>query len=319
MRHRVTYTLTLRPNTPGVKAGSLVRVWLPFPQEYRQQRDVKLISASPEPKLIAPNAVEGNPVGGAPQRTVYFEQQVTDPSQADRVQGGLRVHLLRLLPQAGRGEGAAAAGGLERRLPGRAPAAHRLHARAPPAGRQDRRQRDQPARQGPQDLPLGQRQHQVERRRRVLHHPVLRHQGLHRRARRLRRAEAPCSSRSAASPASRPAGRAAGRPSRPRAGACTIGPRSTSPPGAGCRPTPPTACRSPTTPGSPTSTAATRTATGLIVNLDWGRELFPPKQSLRSEPADFQRGEVEVDGQNLYFDQWDYTMKVECDPGPSPE
>ena len=34
----------------------------------------------------------------------------------------------------------------------------------------------------------------------------------------------------------------------------------------------------------------------LIVNSDWGRELFPPKESLRSEPADFQRGEVEVDG-----------------------
>ncbi len=49
----------------------------------------------------------------------------------------------------------------------------------------------------------------------------------------------------------------------------------------------------------------------LIVNLDWGRELFPPKPSLRSEPADFQRGEVEVDGQNLYFDQWSYEMEVE--------
>ena len=57
----------------------------------------------------------------------------------------------------------------------------------------------------------------------------------------------------------------------------------------------------------------------LIVNLDWGRDLFPPKQSLRSEPADFQRGEVEVDGQNLYFDQWDYAIKVKRDPGPNPD
>src|ERR1035437_3864896 len=81
VHHRLTYTVTLRANTPGVKAGSLVRAWLPYPQEYRQQRDVKLISASPEPKLIAPSAVEGNPVSGGPQRTVYFERQVTDPAK----------------------------------------------------------------------------------------------------------------------------------------------------------------------------------------------------------------------------------------------
>jgi hypothetical protein len=56
-----------------------------------------------------------------------------------------------------------------------------------------------------------------------------------------------------------------------------------------------------------------------IFNLDWGRDLFPPTASLRSEPADFQRGEVEVDGRNLYFGEWDYAMKVQCDPGPSPE
>jgi hypothetical protein len=30
----------------------------------------------------------------------------------------------------------------------------------------------------------------------------------------------------------------------------------------------------------------------------------------RSEPYDFQRGEVEWEGGNLYFDKWDYTMKV---------
>jgi hypothetical protein len=57
----------------------------------------------------------------------------------------------------------------------------------------------------------------------------------------------------------------------------------------------------------------------MIVNLDWGRELFPPKLSLRSEPADFQRGEVEVDGRNLYYDRWDYAMKIERTPGPNLE
>jgi transglutaminase-like putative cysteine protease len=48
----------------------------------------------------------------------------------------------------------------------------------------------------------------------------------------------------------------------------------------------------------------------MIVNLDYGQPLQPPKQSLRSEPADFQRGEVEIDGHNLYFDQWDYHIEI---------
>ena len=51
----------------------------------------------------------------------------------------------------------------------------------------------------------------------------------------------------------------------------------------------------------------------MIVNLDYGRQLEPPKESLRSEPADFQRGEVEIDGKNLYFNNWDYNIRVWCD------
>ena len=38
--------------------------------------------------------------------------------------------------------------------------------------------------------------------------------------------------------------------------------------------------------------------------------LHPEKQYLRSEPNDFQRGEVEWKGGNLYFDKWDYNMKI---------
>jgi len=47
----------------------------------------------------------------------------------------------------------------------------------------------------------------------------------------------------------------------------------------------------------------------MIVNTDWGAALVPPKHSMRSEPADFQRGEVEIDGKNLYFDQWDFDVE----------
>ena len=49
----------------------------------------------------------------------------------------------------------------------------------------------------------------------------------------------------------------------------------------------------------------------LIVNDDFSREFFPAKIYLRSETVDFQRGEVEWRGGNLYFNQWDYQMDVE--------
>lgn len=49
----------------------------------------------------------------------------------------------------------------------------------------------------------------------------------------------------------------------------------------------------------------------LTVNNDVSGTFFPAKRHLRSEPFDFQRGEVEWKGGNLYFDQWSYKMEVE--------
>ncbi len=48
----------------------------------------------------------------------------------------------------------------------------------------------------------------------------------------------------------------------------------------------------------------------LIVNDDFSREFDPPKRYFRSEPIDFQRGELEWSGGNIYFDQWTYKMNV---------
>jgi transglutaminase-like putative cysteine protease len=48
----------------------------------------------------------------------------------------------------------------------------------------------------------------------------------------------------------------------------------------------------------------------MIVNRDFGRALFPKKKYPRSETVDFQRGEVEWAGGNLYFDQWNYHLDV---------
>lgn len=48
----------------------------------------------------------------------------------------------------------------------------------------------------------------------------------------------------------------------------------------------------------------------FIVNDAISTPLFPEKNFLRSETLDFQRGEVESEHGNLYFDKWNYHMDV---------
>ena len=48
----------------------------------------------------------------------------------------------------------------------------------------------------------------------------------------------------------------------------------------------------------------------LIVNDAISSQFIPEKKFPRSEPYDFQRGEVEWKGGNLYFNKWDYHMEV---------
>lgn len=70
VRHRVRYQIAVKEGHPRLRPGAKVRCWMPFPQEYRQQRDVRLIRAEPEGAVIAPS--------GTPQRTLYFETTVSD-------------------------------------------------------------------------------------------------------------------------------------------------------------------------------------------------------------------------------------------------
>lgn len=49
----------------------------------------------------------------------------------------------------------------------------------------------------------------------------------------------------------------------------------------------------------------------LIVNDDYSRDLYPAKIYPRSDTVDFQRGELEWEGGNLYYDKWSYKYKVE--------
>lgn len=48
----------------------------------------------------------------------------------------------------------------------------------------------------------------------------------------------------------------------------------------------------------------------MIVNDGFSQPFTPTKEFPRSEPIDFQRGEVEWSGGNLYFDQWNYHMDI---------
>lgn len=318
VRHRITVTLTLRPNTPGVKAGSQARVWLPFPQEYRQQRDVKLISASPEPKLIAPNAIDGNPVGGAPQRTIYMEQQVADPGQAMEFKEVFEYTCFAYYPRLEEAKVQPLPADWNGACLGERPP----HIVFTPALRR------QAARIiGGETNPLAK-------------------------ARKIFRwvsanikwnAEdeyciIPSFARKGFAAGRGDCGvqgtvfvtlcRIAGIPARWQSGLETkptaswgmhdwaeiyVAPWGWLPADVAY------GVQKSDDPRIAEFYCGHQDSYRTIFNLDWGREFVPPKQSLRSEPADLQRGEVEVDGRNLYFDQWDYSMKVECDPGPSPE
>ncbi|MBN2088687.1 transglutaminase domain-containing protein [candidate division KSB1 bacterium] len=48
-----------------------------------------------------------------------------------------------------------------------------------------------------------------------------------------------------------------------------------------------------------------------VVNDDYSQPLFPAKIFPRSETIDFQRGEVEWEGGNLYFDKWNWNFEIE--------
>lgn len=49
----------------------------------------------------------------------------------------------------------------------------------------------------------------------------------------------------------------------------------------------------------------------LYINKDYSGTFYPEKKYPRSETVDFQRGEVETNSENLYFDKWTYNMQVE--------
>jgi hypothetical protein len=57
----------------------------------------------------------------------------------------------------------------------------------------------------------------------------------------------------------------------------------------------------------------------MAANGDHCQPLTPPKRALRSDPVDFQRGELECGARNLYLDLYSYRLDVkEIPPAVSP-
>ncbi len=310
IKHRFTHTITIRGNHPKIKAGSTVRVWMPFPQEYRQQRDVELISASPEPSLIAPNAVDGNPVSGGAQRTVYFEQVVEDPAKPLVFQEVLQYTSFAYYPKLDAAQ-------VE---PVPSDWGNAYLAERPPHIVFTSEIRSEVANiVGTESNPLIKAQKifrwvslnipwNAEDEYCII--PSLAVKGF----------DARCGDCGVQNTLFITMCRIAGIPARWQSGFETkpgpkwgmhdwaeiyIAPWGWLPADASY------GVQRSDDPHVADFYCGHQDSYRLIVNLDWGRDLFPPKRSLRSEPADFQRGEVEVDGQNLYFDEWEAKSEVE--------
>jgi transglutaminase-like putative cysteine protease len=329
VKHHVKFSVTVDPNRPGAKKGSLVRVWLPFPQEYRQQKDVKLLDTSPKAAFLAPNAVKNpdgknEPITGAPQRTVYFEQRIEDPSKPMVFEETLEYVTYAYYPNLSD----AAVKPLPVDFPKEYLAERPPHIVFTPAVRKLAAEIV-----GDETNPLA-----IARKIFYWNDTHIRY------AFEEEYCTIPSFSLKAIASRKGDCGiqamtfitlcRAAGVPARWQSCWETKPSRSSMHDWAeayiepwGWLPFDPSYGLM----KSPDPKAAERgelhpdpkirdfyighqDSYRLIGSLDYGAKLFPPKNSFRSEPADFQRGEVEIDGRNLYYDEWDYNMDFQTTP-----
>jgi transglutaminase-like putative cysteine protease len=295
--HRIHYTLTVPAHTPGAHAGSIVRAWLPYPQEYRQQSDVKLLSAASGKPVVADN--------GSPHRTLYFETTIEDPAKPVTFEAIYSYVSRAYYPNLDDSK--------VQPLPADFDA--RYLAERPPHIRFSPRLKETAAQiVGGETNPLAKA--------RKLFHWVDSHIAYH--------AEEeygiiPAISEHALVDRRGDCGvqgtlfitlcRAAGVPARWQSG------WETQPNGNhnmhdwteiyvapwGWLPVDPSyGLKKSDDPAVREFYFGHQDSYRMIVNLDYGQPLHPAKQSLRSEPTDFQRGEVEVDGRNLYFNEFEY-------------
>jgi transglutaminase-like putative cysteine protease/lysophospholipase L1-like esterase len=308
VKHRVRYSLAVNEGHPLVKPGAKVRAWLPFPQEYRQQHDVRLISSEPSDGQVAS--------ASAPQRTVYFEQTL-DSNAAPKFTIEFEFTTYAYVPRLD-------------------PAEVKPYDEASDLYREFTSERAPHILLTPEVRALaaeivGQEANPLEKARRIFRWvsgnlpwvsemeyaiiPSLSAKGL----------AARCGDCGVQGMTFITLCRAAGVPARWQSGWGTkpgeenmhdwsefyVEPYGWLPADASY------GVQQDDDPRVRDFFCGHLDPYRLIVNLDYARELEPPKTSFRSEPNDFQRGEVEIDGQNLYFNEWKWTFDVETSPGPA--
>ena len=306
VKHRISYHLKVNDGNSRVVPGATVRCWLPFPQTYGRQRDVRLISSRPPEALLAPN--------GCAQRTVYFEHVVDDSASAPEFHATYEFVTYAYCPKLDPAEAqpydqssALYHEYTAERLPHIvfAPQARRIAEEAI----------------GGESNPLLQA--------RELFHWVCENV---RYCSEMEYSIIPNISAKALTTRRGDCGvqglafitlcRAAGIPARWQSGWETLPGRWNMHDWAefyvepwGWLPADPSyGLQEHPDPRVREFYFGHLDPYRMIVNLDYGRELKLPKISYRSEPNDFQRGEIEIDGHNLYFDEWDWTFAVRTLP-----
>jgi hypothetical protein len=306
VKHKIHYTLTVHPNHPRVKPGALVRAWLPFPQEYRQQKDVKLVHSDPPASHVASEM--------APQRTVYFEQAIEDASKPPRFEIDIEYLSSAYCPKLD-------------------------PAKVKPYDEKSAVYREFTAERAPHIMftpevkelareIVGDESNPLEKALRIFRWisknvrwcaeqeysiiPSLSAKGLA-----ARRGDCGVQGTSFITLC-----REAGVPARWQSGwqlkpgelnmhdwaEIYIEPWGWLPADASW------GVMKHANPAVQDFFCGHIDPYRMIVNLDYGRALEPAKHSFRSEPIDFQRGEIEIDGHNLYFDEWDYKFEAKTTP-----
>ena len=302
VRHRVKFVVTVSPGVRGYREGSVVKAWLPYPQEYGQrQSDVKLVSAGPGQPEIAPN--------GSIHRTLYFEQRVEDTARPARFEAVFEFTSRAHYPQLDD----------SKVQPPPADLLKHFLAERPPHVRFSPELKETVAKI------VGDEADPLAKARKIFHwadanirynaeeeYCIIPSFSEHA----LKRRRGDCGIQGTLFVTMC---RAAGVPARWQSG------WQTKPSGQhnmhdwaeiyvapwgwlACDPS--YGLQKSDDPAVREFYFGHQDSYRLIVNLDYGGTLSPANKSLRSEPADFQRGEVELDGRNLYYNEFQYDFTV---------
>lgn len=306
VKHRIRYELRVKEGHRRLRKGAIVRCWLPFPQEYRQQTQVKLLSAEPASAIVSPN--------GHPHRTVYFELTVDDPSNPPAFEAEFEFVTAAYVPQLD-------------------------PAKVKPYDTTDELYREYTAERAPHIVftpevkklaaeIVGDETNPLEKALRIfrwvsneirwcseMEYSTIQNLS----GKGIAAREGDCGVQGLVFVT---LCRAAGVPARWQSGWQSLPNRRNMHDWSEFYVEPWGWLPADASYGlQEHADARVRDfycghldPYRLIVNLDYGHQLHPAKQSFRSEPCDFQRGEIEVDGHNLYFDEWSWDIDVRTMP-----